>query len=423
MAGINSYLAAQTDAPAQPGSEEWFKLIGQASVMKPDQAQLQSPMDDYTGAEGRLSTAANMPLPKDEPGGPVPMVQNFTPGQGLNAYLPPATKAADRALLDQYKTQSQGSMNDQKAGIGQLEQMRNDLASKNLPFDWSTVGSFVDMLNGQYGQKTDLHKVGLDARGMTPDQKDDKLIKLQEQIQGAKGNMSKEALQATQQMLGMIHQNDQTNLMAQHYANTERAADTRSTAFADRNTIARETQAGHVGDLFDKDPVIKPQLDRLNQITLDKHTLQMGGTINSTVMNEIATGIASALGGGKGAGLHASEKQELISLGKQFAEKRSYFEDKQYNALSPDNKQFLDNLLQRLESGYGNSISRRADQIRQGRAYPANPLAQKTLDEKHQYYRNYSQQQKAGEEPKDDLHSLSDDDLQKQYNDLISRGK
>lgn len=428
MAGLNDYLPAQ----AVPGSAEWLKMIGQESVMAPDQAQIrlaqamppQGVQDDATAQSARLSSVANTPAPKEETA-PQSMVQNMvpgTPGQGLSAYLPPATRAMDRSLIDQYKGQAQQSMNEQRSGISQLEQMRNDISGRETPFDWSNVGSFVDMLNGQFGQKTNLHKDAMDVRGLTQDQKDAALVKLQEQIQGAKGNMSKESLQATQQMMQMLHQNDQTNLMAQHYANIEGAAQTRGDAFKDRNTIARENQAKAVGDLFDKDPILRPQLDRLNQISLDKHTLEMGGTITPQVMDEIATGIASALSGGKGAGLGMSEKQELVSLGKDMAARRAYFENKPYNALSPENSALLSKILNRLEAGYGKSIARRADQLKQGRGYPSNPLAQKSLEDKHSYYSTFGSQADTPMNAQDEYHGVPDDEVKRQY-DALMKGK
>lgn len=152
---------------------------------------------------------------------------------------------------------------------------------------------------------------------------------------------------------------------------------------ADRGLGIRETeQANAAVDRFDKDEIIKNYTKRLEQIKLDKHTIESGGVISSEVADEISMGIANALSGGSGAGFHMVDMNRLKSAQRTWGDIKSYVTGKKFEALTPEQKNFMAELLDRLEGGYERAMDRRAQTLRQGRSYPNNPQAQQALDQK-----------------------------------------
>jgi hypothetical protein len=148
----------------------------------------------------------------------------------------------------------------------------------------------------------------------------------------------------------------------------------------------KDNQTMHAGDAFDNDKVIEPLVARRNQIALDKHTLQTADVITPSMLFELGQGMANALQGGKGAGFHAADLSSIKDAQNDLAKAESYIAGKPYNALSPEYRKYLDDTFSRLDQGYSNAISARAQAKRQGRNFSSNPAANAAMDAKVKEY-------------------------------------
>jgi hypothetical protein len=358
--GLEQYMTPMNPeaVPAQP---DWLKLALQGKTLAPDQAQL----------------AAQAPMSQGAPA-PVPMARNFAPGPGLQSYISPllANKALDRSVMEQYKAQSQKLMGDQGAGIAQLEQQRSDLANQKLPVDWTAAAGLVDAMNAVNGTKTNLTQVAQDTRGMNQAQKDDKLLKLQEYIQGAKGNMSKEGLQALQQQLGMAHQND----MMLHYAASEKAQDNRAQAMMDRNDIARDNQTSAAVDKITKDQDLGRMSQRLqgaDRILNQLDAAKAGKIVDtSQLLNDINSEYLMLLKGTGNSALGHLERTEYTSWNAKYAALMQNISEHPQSINSPDILKQLRDSIGELKGSYNRVYDQRADTLKRNYLHNADATSQ-----------------------------------------------
>lgn len=316
----------------------------------------------------------------------------------------------ERALKNKYSTKTEEALSQQASGINKLDQLMTDLKGTGTSLDLSPLAAYID--STVPGSK--LTGVAQEQAKFSPQAKRDQIISLQEKIQNATKGVSDEYLKNLGEQLKGL----QSNRLALGTA----ASLAKSQSFMDRVDVTKDTQAKAEEKNWDEDKVNMPRIKQLQQIGLDRHTLKAGGVINDTIMNEIASGIGSALAGGKAAGLGQAERNDIESYAKKWAKLKGEVQDKQFNALSEDNRKFMMDLFDRLEGGFVKMVQARAREKSKGAAlYPHNPEAARVHRDKANYYMNYKIDRDAPETaapPTGDLHdNMSTEELQKYIQD------
>lgn len=164
-------------------------------------------------------------------------------------------------------------------------------------------------------------------------------------------------------------------LMGQRIANQSAGIDLR-----------RDDQAANAAGKFDNDELMKASSSQLQQIQIDRHTIQSSPTITPQMLHEISNGIASALNKGKAVGLGMAEMQDLSTSQTKWAALMQQITNSPQDGASPEiRKQVLDT-LDRLEDAYQRTMGSRAKQLAIGKEYASNPKAQKAVKDKVQSY-------------------------------------
>lgn len=148
----------------------------------------------------------------------------------------------------------------------------------------------------------------------------------------------------------------------------------------DRNYDLKVQSTGaKEGGSIDRDPIISNLSQRQLQILIDKHTIESGGTINSTVAAELSNGLANAIGGGKGAGLTQSEKQELNSLQGDLKTLQGYVSGVPQEKWTPEQRAFAAQTMQRAYNAFGVAMYHRAQGLARSKQSYSNPTVQNQI--------------------------------------------
>lgn len=146
--------------------------------------------------------------------------------------------------------------------------------------------------------------------------------------------------------------------------------------------------ASSAADSINKHPNIVAYNQRLAQIATDDHTLSQPGVINPVVAHEISQGLANAFQGGKGAGWNASQATQIGGSQKALAEIQGWLSNKPYEALSPEQKAYTRQTLQRVKESYQQAQFNMANQLYKSKinAYSHTPSALQALKDARDQY-------------------------------------
>lgn len=160
----------------------------------------------------------------------------------------------------------------------------------------------------------------------------------------------------------------------------------------DQVQIAKDNQTSHVGDIFDKDPIMNKINKQRQQIDIDKHTLQSSnGDIPVQMINEVQQGLANAISGGGSAGLGKTEQVEIQNRNTRLQSILQKVEPGVNKVHDPELVQYLSDTLDRLGNAYDNNGYSRAQQIAKGRNYKFNQSANQAMQDKVESYKPQSQ--------------------------------
>lgn len=149
-------------------------------------------------------------------------------------------------------------------------------------------------------------------------------------------------------------------------------------------------QASRAGEAFDKDPILLQTDKQRNQIALDLHTLNTAKIVNPQILNEVSTGMANAISGGRSASLGAVHMQEINNLDKKWTDFLQFINSKPEALNQPETIQFVKDTLARLDDSYANIAETRALSKANAKTYQSNPEAQAAVAAKVQQYRRSS---------------------------------
>jgi hypothetical protein len=157
-------------------------------------------------------------------------------------------------------------------------------------------------------------------------------------------------------------------------ANTEAMAKAAQTE--NQNTYKSQRQgtisdkfAQTVGNYIDKDPQMLKFSAQKAQLDTDRHTLESSnGKIPVSVLNEISSGLANAISGGKAAGLGMAQRQDLENRNTRLTEILQKFGKGVQFVTDPELIDFLHTTIGRISDAVDNNSYHRARQIHQGRS-------------------------------------------------------
>jgi hypothetical protein len=366
-------------------------FMQQAAQVPPDQAQLmaQAQQPDAQGLNAYLRAPQQAQQPSPAVAAAPHMFQDAirptkkegTAKSALDSYLKPQADASDPYG---YKAAQAAAMGQGQAGQKQIQDSIDSIRNMPNGFNWSPVMAAIAGTNK--GMDAGVGAAEHSAP-MSADDKAKLLANLQlslgkEQIEG-----SKQTLSGIQGQMNFDRAMKQQALLAQHYGNEDQANAQKASQMGGRVQAMQDAQAQKAAADFDKDPLIQKAVAQQNQIGIDRHTINSPGTIiTPQILDELSTGVATALSGGKSASLGATQMQRISSLQADIAHARQYAEGKPIEALSPENRAQLTSIFDRLGEAYGNVAAGRATQLRQGRNFRYNDLGNQVMDDKVKLY-------------------------------------
>lgn len=149
--------------------------------------------------------------------------------------------------------------------------------------------------------------------------------------------------------------------------------------------LKQDNQTVAASAAFDKDPLLQSAARQLNQIGIDRHTLQ-ASVVTPQILDEVSKGISVILNQGKSTGLGESEKQSLATSMTAFAALKQRLLNRPEEGASPEIKAQAIDTLNRLEGALRKVQTFRTQQLKTGRNYAHNPAAQAAQDAKASSY-------------------------------------
>lgn len=153
-----------------------------------------------------------------------------------------------------------------------------------------------------------------------------------------------------------------------------------------RIAMAQDNQAANVANTFDKDSNLQAINKQRQSIQRGMHTIATVDKLTPQLFNEIQMDIANALSGGKAAAVSTQNKVEFESLNTQWAGLMQRIKNKPQDIDSPELKQYITQVLARLDDAYAHNMEDRANQLSVGRTYANNPSAQQAMEAKRKSY-------------------------------------
>lgn len=253
------------------------------------------------------------------------------------------------------------------------------------------------LLDARYGGH--LAEAAQAQAPQTPAQKAAMTAEMQGKIAAAQGEIPKEQRELLATMLAQ--QNYGLNraekaqaakagiaeklIAADQMAGTQAA---RLAGQADRLDSQHARIAAQAMSKIDTHPSMVQMNNQLNQIDLDKHTLsQYKGDpkgVPITVLNELFQGVGSAIGGGKGAGLGQTERNDVRNASTKWANFKQGLEPGVEAINDPEILNLAESTLNRLGESYENNSYLTAKKLGVGAssAYARQPLALKAINDK-----------------------------------------
>jgi hypothetical protein len=253
----------------------------------------------------------------------------------------------------------------------QLEKYIQELQDKKPEINWTPLAAFVDTINKNSGGF--LTKAAESMKGMSEEQKAEKVVKLQDLLAQRQIQESKAQQTATNADLMNKYREGRLDLGKQSLANQ-----------GQRIGILTDKTAAAAGNKITDDSIMKKIETQRQQIALDKHTLDTADVLTPQIFNEIQTGLANAIAGGRTAAVSSQNKVEFDSVAIQAARIKQRLTNHPEDIGSPDVRKMISDTLSRLDEAYQNNAYARGQKLRKGMstAYSHVPAAVQVMDEK-----------------------------------------
>lgn len=362
----------------------WAFLMRQAQVVPPDAAQANAGQPGQAppylqanpkaaGAVENLGvepqTAASNPLNQTQA---VPQMD-----VGLSGYLRP-NREMDKAQLAAYDRMAKEGIAGQSAGLEQIQQYIRELQGKPTEIDWTPLAAYIDSTNP--GSK--MMEAAKAMEPLTPEKKAQQIMQLQMKLQGERGKLTKDQLDALSQQIKMQHDNYRDDAMVQHYMNEDKTAAARVGTIGSRETMQAER-------MFLNDPVNKTYIPRLDGaikiVNLIDAAQREPDKIksNKALLGQLNAEIGRLETGSQSPALGAQEKTEMHDTA---AALRDYYDTLTGNVTGVDLSAKYNQargMISDLSKSYQDQIDARNEVIKAG----ATPAQQAVFDAKISAYK------------------------------------
>lgn len=278
----------------------------------------------------------------------------------------------------------------QLAQLGEIDKLKEGLAKyarEPEGFNFTPLAAFVDTLGGK-DQRSHLMEA---AKSMAPETHAEKarhMQDMQEKIATMQGQIPGQELDALKNKLAQMGYMDerQTKLEMAKMAAEARLGGMGSQATRAGTAQDRLAQSAQ-GKIHD-DEIIKGAQKQINQMEIDKHTLNTAKVITPQMYDELTTGLANAISGGRASAVSTQERQHFDNAEKILAEIKQKVSSGVYDVNSPEVKQYLYDTIDRLGEGYRINAYARAKQKQAGaaKAYAHTPNALAALNDAVESY-------------------------------------
>jgi hypothetical protein len=161
--------------------------------------------------------------------------------------------------------------------------------------------------------------------------------------------------------------------------------------------LRKGEQAARASGKFDNDKIIKSSTEQQNKMSLAKHTLETAPVLTPQILNEIQSDIATAISTGGSHAASLEHQKQFSSYAIDFANLKQRITNRPQDIQSPEVRQYMADLVGRLDAAYKQNSASRAKQLATGLSYRSNPEAQDAVSAK---VSQYAPAPAAGNKPK-----------------------
>jgi hypothetical protein len=305
--------------------------------------------------------------------------------------------------------------------LSEIDKLKAGLAKyagESRGIDFSPLAAFADSLS----PNSHLREV---AMAMAPESAAQKTKNMQEmqakiaQMQGEIPGQELEALKNKLAQMGYMDERQNKLEIAKIMAEAKLAG---SSAGQGRAGTAQDRLALQATTSIHNDEIIKQTQKQIAQMAIDRHTIETAKEITPQMLDEIQKGIANAISGGRSASVSDTEHMRMTNLETEYAKFMQKVKSKQIDVNAPEMKQYLRDVIERLDEGYKINAYARAQQKEKGSssAFMHTPHAVKAMHEAVESYNPANMKTKhysSGGDLPDNFDSMSDEEITKLYNE------
>jgi hypothetical protein len=296
---------------------------------------------------------------------------------GLNNYLMAPQESLQPITPQALQAQQAMDNAPSPKATTQLEKYIQDFANKKAKIDYSPLAAYVDATMGG-----NLTKAAESARGLTEDQKAEKLVQLQNML--AERQNAQDKAKAAMALAEANNEFKKSRLgLAQQSMENQKT----------RIGINQDKVAQSLAGKFDTDPILLMVTKQRQQAALDKHTLDTVDILTPQIFNEVQQGVANMISGGRTAAVTTTNKNEFASVQLDYTRLMQRIKNKPEDINSPEVKKMLYNTISRLDEAYAHNGYAQAQRLAKGRELGLrnNPDAVKLMREKVESYNPMTQ--------------------------------
>ncbi len=364
----------------------------------------EDPTEEIFNVQGQLRQPVDMPSGEPAPFNVMPPVSNAhkkllelsTQPQAqdyLQQFTQMISSPEEQALKKEYEAASKAAIAEQQKGVSDNEAYLRSIEQKGPATNWTPLTSLVNSWTGS--------KLDQGYQSENPEAFQQKMFALKNQLQGQKKGVTDENLAMLKNKLSQM---DMLKLIRAQQGNSR--LDQRSESLG----LMKDRMAADAVKAIDNHPIIQGAAKQLNQLQIDRHTIEQSPLITPQILHEISNGIANALGGGRSVGLGMAEMQDLSTSQTYFAALEQKLTNSPVEGASPAVKKQVIDTLNRLEEAYGKNLEKMSAKLIQGRTYDNNSQARRALETTAG---KYKMPVKEAPHPID---QLSDEEVMKAYN-------
>lgn len=342
--------------------------------LTPTLAQLMAQMA-ASGTQANIPQEPQMPTTPMPPAQAVAHVQNQLASR-LPAPLPvkPAIpqKTIEMAKNSDWEMNTKKALAEQDAGVAGLEKMMQEFQASPRGINFSPLAAYIDSI-------VPNSKLAPAAQAMAPmneDQRQEKMIKLQDLIQQRKQNLSQNALAPYKAQLDMYKDLLKNEVTAQRLGVL--------------GSVRQDNQTMQAVDRVVKDKILVDYTNRLNgaeRITSQLQAVREGKMVDTNqFLNDINTEYVNLLTNSNNAALGKQERTEYRTVAGNIAAAMQQVSAHPESINSPEILAQIEAGIKDLTETYRQSVDRRADILK--REFVHNPEAQRQMEQKIEEFKH-----------------------------------